>query len=102
MVDVDICSSGDLPLASSSSLQENGDTGITAITSSYDLAISTSMCDLNSNSPVVSVDDHMHQDQTTDSHATLDSNDDNTYDGPCVTVKKISLVNQWSFVKVIS
>ena len=79
VVDVDIRSSGDLPLTSNSSLQEDGDIDITAIVSSYDLAANTSMCDLSSNSPVVSVDD---QDQTTDSQTTLDSNSDSTDDGP--------------------
>ena len=82
VVDVDICSSGDLSFASSSSLQDDDKTGITATTSNYDVAANTSMCDLNSNSPMISVDNHVHQDQTTDSQATLDSNDDSTVDGP--------------------
>lgn len=81
VVHVDICSSGDLSFASNSSLQEDDDTGITSAVSNYDAAADTSVCDLNSNSPMISVDNHVHQDQTTDSQATLASNDDSSDDG---------------------
>ena len=43
-VDDDICSSVDSPLASSSSLQEDGDTGITETMSTYDVHVNTLMC----------------------------------------------------------
>ena len=82
VVDVDICSSGDLSVASSSSLQEDDDTSITATVSNNDAAANTSMCDLNSISPMISVDNRVHQDQTTNSQATLASNDDSSNDGP--------------------
>ena len=41
VVDVDICSSGDLSFASSSSLQDDDDTGITSAVSNYDAAANT-------------------------------------------------------------
>jgi len=84
VVDVNICSPGDLRFASSSSLQEDSDTSITATTSNYDFAANTSMRDLHSNSPMISVDNHVHQEQTTDHdiQVTLDSNNDSTDDGP--------------------
>ena len=44
----------------------------------------------------VSFDNRMHQNQTTDSHATFDSNDDMVL----LHAKKISLIKQWSFVRV--
>ena len=46
VVDVDICFSGDLSFASSTLLQEDDDTSITATVSNYDAAANTSMCDL--------------------------------------------------------
>ena len=78
VVDVDICLSGGLPFASSASLHRM----VTLALLQLQASANTSIYDLNSNSPIISVDNHVHQDQTIDSQATLDFNNDSTDNGP--------------------